>query len=310
MGVALSQVFIMSQMKSFNAEERAVMDSAELSAVRGPELFAVATPYVGVAIVLAVVWLAIRFTKMPPLSETDKRVDFFGTWRRLFKNHHYVFGVVAQFLYVGAQIACWSFIIRYAMDSLNLPEIARQCEQSADFTALRNVEPLAASFNWFLATINLSSLLPTTAEAAGNSYYLISLIGFVASRFVCTWLMKYIKPHVILTLLAVLAVAGCLGTVFIQGAAGVYALITVSACMSLMFPTIFGLGTRGLGEDTKMGGAGMVMAISGAALLTQMQGYLSDAFGIRLAYLVPAVAFALIALYAAVVCRNDDRFES
>jgi FHS family L-fucose permease-like MFS transporter len=79
--------------------------------------------------------------------------------------------------------------------------------------------------------------------------------------------------------------------------------------MSLMFPTIFGLGTRGLGEDTKMGGAGMIMAISGAALLTQMQGYLSDAFGIRLAYLVPAAAFALIALYSAVVCRNDDRFK-
>ena len=310
MGVVLSQIFIMSQMKSFNAEERAAMDSAELSAVRGPELFAVATPYVGVAIVLAIVWLMIFFTKMPALSETDKRVDFFGSWGRLLKNYHYVFGVIAQFLYVGAQIACWSFIIRYSMDALNLQEIARQCEQVADFTALRNVEPLAASFNWVLAAVNLDVLLPKTAEAAGNTYYIISLIGFVASRFVCTWLMKYIKPHVILTSLALLAVAGCLGTVYLKGPAGIYSLIGISACMSLMFPTIFGLGTRGLGEDTKMGGAGMVMAISGAALLTQMQGYLSDSFGIRLAYLVPAVAFGLIALYSAVVCRNDDRFDS
>jgi FHS family L-fucose permease-like MFS transporter len=309
-GVVLSQIFIMSQMKSFNADERAAMDSAELSAVRGPELFAVATLYVGVAIVLAIVWFTIFFTKMPPLAETDKRVDFFGSWKRLLKNYHYTFGVIAQFLYVGAQIACWSFIIRYAMNTLNLTDIARQCEQTGDFAPLQNVEPLAASFNWFFGMIHLDFLVPKTAEAAGNTYYLISLIGFVASRFICTWLMKYIKPHILLTALAVLATVFCIGVVYLPGAIGVYSLIAISACMSLMFPTIFGLGTRGLGEDTKMGGAGMVMAISGAALLTQMQGYLSDSFGIRLAYLVPAVAFGLIALYSAVICRNDDRFET
>ena len=308
-GIVISQIFIMSQMKSFNAEERAAMDSAELSAVRGPELFAVATPYVGVALVLAVVWLMILFTRMPTLSETNKRIDFFGSWKRLLKNHHYVFGVLAQFLYVGAQIACWSFIIRYSMLTLNLDEIARQCEAIGDFSALRNVEPLAASFNWLLGVLNLNMLLPTTAESAGNIYYLLSLIGFVVSRFICTWLMKFIMPHILLTLLAVLAVFFCVGAVWLPGATGVYSLVAISACMSLMFPTIFGLGTRGLGEDMKMGGAGMVMAISGAALLTQMQGYLSDSFGIRLAYLVPAVAFALIALYAAIVCRNDDRFD-
>ena len=122
--------------------------------------------------------------------------------------------------------------------------------------------------------------------------------------------MKYIKPHILLTVLAVLAVVFCVGAIYLPGAIGVYSLIAISACMSLMFPTIFGLATRGLGEDMKMGGAGMVMTLSGAALLTQMQGYLSDMYGIRLAYLVPATAFVLIALYSAVICRNDDRFDS
>ncbi len=306
-GVVLSQAFIMSQLKSFNAEERGAMSSAELSAVRAPELFAVATPYVGVAIILAVVWLMIFFTKMPPLSETDKRVDLFGSWGRLLKNYHYVWGVVAQFFYVGAQIACWSFINRYAQVALDLPEIARQCEKAADFTALQNIEPLAASFNWMLGMLHFDFLIPKTAEAAGNLYYIVSLIGFVASRFICTALMKFIKPHVMLMLLAFLATACCLGTVYIPGPGGVYSLIGISGCMSLMFPTIFGLGVYGLGEDTKMGGAGMVMAIAGAALLTQMQGLLSDNMGIRMAYWVPAVAFLVIAYYAAVVCRNDDR---
>ena len=122
--------------------------------------------------------------------------------------------------------------------------------------------------------------------------------------------MKFVAPHILLTVLAVLATVFCVGTVYLPGAAGVYALVAISACMSLMFPTIFGIGTRGLGEDTKMGGAGMVMAICGAALLTQMQGYFSDMFGIRLAYWVPALAFLVIAYYAAVVCRSDKRFDT
>ncbi|MDR1270835.1 MAG: L-fucose:H+ symporter permease [Planctomycetaceae bacterium] len=303
MGVFLSQALIMSQLKTFNAEERAGMTSAELSAVRAPELFAVATPYVSVALILVVIWLMIFFTKMPNLSETDKRIDFLGTWKRLLKNYHYVWGVTAQFFYVGAQIACWSYINRYTQVALDLDKIAR-----TDVVQLQNVEPLAAGFNGLMNQIGFQSLVATTAEGAGNIYYIISLFAFVATRFICTGLMKYIKPHLMLTILALLAIVCCFGTVYIQGAVGVYSLIGISACMSLMFPTIFGLGTYGLGEDTKMGGAGMVMAICGAALLTQMQGYLSDWSGIRMAYWIPAIAFCVIAYYAAVVCRNDDRF--
>ena len=304
-GVVLSQAFIMSQLKTFNAEERAGMDSAQLSEIRGPELFAVATPYVGVALLLCVIWLMIFFTKMPSLSETDKRVDLIGTWKRLLKNYHYVWGVVAQFFYVGAQIACWSYINRYAQVALDLDTLAKTSQEQ-----LQNVEPIAAGFNSFMSMIGFDFLVATTAEGAGNIYYIISLIGFVASRFICTALMKYVKPHILLTALAFLAVACCLGAVYIQGATGVYCLIGISACMSLMFPTIFGLGTHGLGNDTKMGGAGMVMAIAGAALLTQIQGLVSDKFDIRMAYWVPAVAFMIIAYYAAVVCRNDDRFDT
>ncbi|MDR1963137.1 MAG: L-fucose:H+ symporter permease [Planctomycetaceae bacterium] len=302
MGVFLSQALIMSQLKTFSAAERAGMNSAELSAVRAPELFAVATPYVSVALILVVIWLMIFFTKMPNLSETDRRIDFFGTWKRLLKNYHYVWGVAAQFFYVGAQIACWSYINRYAQVALDLENIAR-----TNTAQLQNVEPLAAGFNWLMNLVGFQFLVATTAEGAGNIYYIMSLLAFVTSRFICTGLMKYIKPHLMLTVLAVFAVACCFGTVYLQGSVGVYSLIGISACMSLMFPTIFGLGTYGLGEDTKMGGAGMVMAICGAALLTQMQGYLSDWSGIRMAYWVPAIAFLVIAYYGAVVCRNDDR---
>jgi FHS family L-fucose permease-like MFS transporter len=76
--------------------------------------------------------------------------------------------------------------------------------------------------------------------------------------------------------------------------------------MSLMFPTIYGMGITGLGDDTKIGGSGMVMAIAGAAVLTQVQGIISDMSSIAMAYWIPAIAFAIIACYSIVICKRLD----
>jgi len=97
----------------------------------------------------------------------------------------------------------------------------------------------------------------------------------------------------------------CLISIYGQGFIGVYTLVLISGCMSLMFPTIYSLGIAGLKDDTKIGGAGMIMAIAGAAFLTQIQGIVSDQSGsIKLAYWVPTIAFLIIAYYAAVVSRK------
>ena len=178
----------------------------------------------------------------------------------------------------------------------------------AIIAALRGVEPVAAGFYSFCDAVGLDALLPRTAEQAGATYYIMSLILFVIMRFVCTWLMKYIDHRKILAVLATVAVCCCLGTVFGKGFFGVYCLMGISACMSMMFPTIYGMGIEGLGEDTKLGGSGMVMAIAGASLLTQMMGLLSDKAGnIAVAYIVPAVAFAVIVYYAIVVCGKPQK---
>ena len=171
---------------------------------------------------------------------------------------------------------------------------------------MRNTEPVAAGFYNFCETIGLNDLLPRTSEQAGATYYIMSLILFVIARFVCTELMKYFKPSKILATLAIIAVVFCLLTIYCEGFLGVYAIMGITACMSLMFPTIYGIGIRGLGEDTKIGGAGMVMAIAGAAVLTQIQGIVSDSTNIKLAYWIPAVAFVVIAYYGYVVCKKLD----
>ncbi|HQU59771.1 MAG TPA: L-fucose:H+ symporter permease [Saprospiraceae bacterium] len=141
-------------------------------------------------------------------------------------------------------------------------------------------------------------------EEQASSYYLAALILFLASRFVCTFLMRYIEPRRLLMGLAVLAIAFTAVVIFGSGAIAVYALVAISACMSLMFPTIYGLGLRGLGQDTKIGGSGLIMAILGGAVLTGVQGKVSDATGdIHYAFFVPLLCFAIVAYYGLVARR-------
>ncbi|MEJ2503875.1 MAG: L-fucose:H+ symporter permease, partial [Gemmatimonadota bacterium] len=140
-------------------------------------------------------------------------------------------------------------------------------------------------------------------EAGAARYYLASIVTFALSRFLCTALMKFIVPRVLLAGLALLAVALSAIVVLTGGLVGAYALVGISACMSLMFPTIFGLAVHGLGADTKIAGSGLVMAILGGAVLTAVQGRISDAFGIHAAYLVPVACFLVVAYYGLRGCR-------
>ncbi len=311
-GVVLSQIFVLSQLNTMNAAERASLPAGQLEIIQNMELNAVTMTYVGLGTVMLVILLAIWFTKMPYAKEEDKNLDFKGTFRRLVKNRNYLWGVTAQFFYVGAQIAVWSFIIRYAIQQLQLDaivsELGKGASQEAIINSLRSVEPVAGAFYTFTEWLGIEAFLPRTAEQAGATYYILSLILFVLGRFLFTGLMKFIKPRMLLTTLSVLAIICTLITIYGQGWTSIYALMLISGCMSLMFPTIYGLGIAGLGNDTKIGGAGMIMAIAGAAVLTQIQGIVSDQTGsIKIAFWVPAVAFAIIAYYSAVVSRKKER---
>jgi FHS family L-fucose permease-like MFS transporter len=310
-GVVISQVFILSQLNLFTASERATLPASELAEIQGVELNSVTMTYVALGLVMLGLLFAILFTRMPKLKEGGQKPELAATFKRLIKNRNYVWGVVAQFFYVGAQISVWSFVIRYVMQQLNLDGVVAALGDTASpaeiVTALRNVEPIAAVFYNVCEWLNLDDLLPRTSEQAGATYYILSLVLFVVFRFICTGLMKYIRPRHILSALAVTAVVCCLLTVYGKGFVGVYALMGITGCMSLMFPTIYGTGIRGLGDDTKLGGAGMVMAIAGAALLTQIQGIVSDSSSIALAYWIPTIAFAIIAYYSLIVCRKLER---
>ena len=310
-GVVVSQVFILSQLNGMTAAERTQLPAEELMAIQSTELNAVTTAYMVLGFIMLILLFTIRCTKMPNLGEVGGKVDFLPTFRRLIKNKNYVCGVIAQFFYVGAQIAVWSFVIRYAMQQMDfdgiISALGDNASQEAITEALRNSEPVASAFYSICDLVGLDDLLPRTSEQAGATYYILSLVLFVVMRFICTGLMKRIKAHRLLTFFAGLAVACSLGAMLTTGSFGLYCLMGISGCMSLMFPTIYSFGLRGLGDDTKIGGAFMVMAIAGAAILTQIQGIVSDSTGsIMTAYIVPAVAFAMIVLYSHFVARKQE----
>jgi len=275
MGIILSKLFILSKLNMASAEERAAMSPEQLQAMQAGELNAVTMTYVTVGFILIVTWVLIATCKsMPRSAEAGGPLNLGSTFARLIRNRHYMWGVVAQFFYVGAQIGVWSFTIRYVMQELRLEEM---------------VVPGGK-----------------TAEDMAATYYMAAIILFTISRFVCTWLMRYMTPANLLTLLSSIGIVLTATVIYVGGRVGVYALVGISGCMSLMFPTIFGLACRGLGEDTKLGGSGLIMAILGGAVLTQIQGVVSDTFkNINLAYWVPLIAFAVIAYYGAVACRKD-----
>ena len=234
-------------------------------------LYSVSGTYMTLGMVLLVILVVMLFVRMPEGRDDGTSDSLGATFRRLLKNRRYAFGVVAQFFYVGAQIGVWSFTIRLVMQELGI------------------------------------------LEAQGATLYLISIICFSVARFLFTWLMKYFRPARLLLFAAAADILLSLLVVLLGGTGWpcVIALIAVSFFMSLMFPTIYGLALDGVEDpaqggyagDAKIGASGLIMAILGGALITPLQGMVSDAYGINLAYIVPLFCFAVVFAYAFMLRR-------
>lgn len=231
-------------------------------------LYSVSGTYFAVGVVLLAIMVVMLFARMPEGKESANQYSLRATFQRLAKNKRYIWGVVAQFFYVGAQIGVWSFTIRLVMKELGY------------------------------------------VEAQAATIYLISIIGFCTSRFVYTWLMKYFTPQRLLAVGAVLSTFCALIVVLAGGWVAVIALVLISVFMSLMFPTIYGIALGSVAksehnEDTKIGASGLIMAILGGALLTPVQGMVSDATGsINVSYLVPLVCFVMVLIYAILASKQ------
>lgn len=157
---------------------------------------------------------------------------------------------------------------------------------------------------WTYTNFYIPEQLNVSQETALR-YHTAALVLFGGSRWLFTGLMRFFRPSTLLLAASFLAVLMTLCVVFIGGMIGVIALVGISGFMSLMFPTIFGLGCSNLGEDTKLAASGQIMAIIGGAIITPLQGGLVDLFGVSASYLLPLLCFLVIGLYAITSRRQE-----
>ncbi|MFD1016070.1 L-fucose:H+ symporter permease [Winogradskyella rapida] len=142
------------------------------------------------------------------------------------------------------------------------------------------------------------------SKADAQNYNIIAMGIFLCSRFISTFLMKYVNSRKLLMIFALCAMATMAGVILIEGILGLYLLVATSAFMSLMFPTIYGIALDGLrADDTAIGAAGLVMAIVGGALMPILQGLMIDTekigpfSGVNFSFILPFICFCFIAIY-------------
>lgn len=226
-------------------------------------LYSISGTYAALGLVLLGILVVMLFARMPSGKDDDRSDSVGASFRRLLSNRLYRRGVVAQFFYVGAQIGVWSFTIRLVMQETGC------------------------------------------LEAAASSIYLISIIGHCLSRFIYTGLMRWFSPARLLTFGGVMSALLSLTVVLSAGTGWICitSLVLISSFMSLMFPTIYGIALGGImrGDhpgDSKIGASGLIMSILGGALLTPLQGMVSDHTNIYTSYAVPAFCFVVVTAYA------------
>jgi FHS family L-fucose permease-like MFS transporter len=272
-GLFVAKEFILNALQSNNtdADGNIIFNSLDESAkavIRTADLMVIRDPYVMLGLVVLGILVVIVLAKMPESNDSNSKVDFKNTMRRLLKNRNFVEGTLAQMFYVGAQIMVWTYIYQYA-------------------------EVLGIS----------------NAEAVNFGY--AALLVFLAGRWICTFLLRFIQPSKLLTIFSILAILFTAGAIFLPGMTGLYSLVAISFAMSLMFPTIYGIALEGLGEDSKFAAAYLVMAIVGGAIMPTLQGMILDLGGsnyddiqilgvseVNFSFILPLGCFVMVLLFS------------
>lgn len=244
------------------------LDAAEKATIRVHDLAVIRDPYVVIGLIVVMMFIIIALAKMPRTQGNGEKIKFSDTMSRLWHNHNYRWGVLAQVFYVAAQIMVWTFIIQYA-DNLGIN------------------------------------------KATAQNYNILAMIMFLCCRFIGTYMMKYIRPSQLLAIFGIGASICALGAILIVGFTGLCFLVAISAFMSIMFPSIYGIALSGVdSRDTSLGAAYLVMAIVGGALMPPLQGMIIDCKtigampAVNVSFLLPFICFIAVTIYGFYASRS------
>lgn len=259
--VVVGRQFILSGVEPTKAQF-ASMSPDQLAAFQAHEAQSTQIPYLIIAAVVLAWAVLVAITKFPhqagrpAADEADAALPAGQAMAGLLARPRFLFGVAAQFFYVGAQVGVWSYTIRYAQHEV-----------------------------------------PGLGEKTAAAYLSWSLVAFMVGRFVGAAAMSRFSPSRLMGLFAAINVGLTLVAALVGGKVGLYALVSTSLFMSIMYPTIFASSLKGLGPLTKTGSSFLVMSVIGGAVLTAIMGAVSDASAIDLAILVPCACFAVVGLF-------------
>ena len=268
LGLLVAQQFVLKKLKSDDIADFSSLDEASKILIKTSDLLVIRDPYVILGLVLIGVFILFAIIKMPQSKDENAMPNISNTFLALAKDRDYVLGLLAQILYVGAQIMCWTYIYQYA-EGIGMDSVS------------------------------------------AGYFQMVAFVLFTVGRAVGTYLLRFMNSGKLLMYFALSAMVFVLGTVFINSTTGLYSLVGVSFCMSLMFPTIYGIALGNLTEEqSKVGSAGLVMAIVGGALLPKLQGNIIDVGGngvsdmlilgvseVNFSFILPFLCFIYIAWY-------------
>ena len=284
-GLLVAKYFVYDKLQSDDIADFGALDEAKRVMIKVADLAVIRDPYVVLGLVILAVFVLFVVSKMPQSKEEGGMPSLGDTFGKLLGNRKYVLGVLAQILYVGAQIMTWTYIYQYA-EAIDLANI--------DLVGYEKIDVFM--------------------------YQFVAFVLFTVGRIVGTAMLRFMSSGKLLMFFAVLAGVFVLGAMFVEGMFGLYSVVGISFSMSLMFPTIYGIALNDLTEEqSKVGSAGLVMAIVGGALLPMLQGMIIDAGGngvadtkimgvaeVNFSFVLPLVCFIYIAWYGMVVYKKYE----
>ncbi|AIM59320.1 major facilitator transporter [Cellulophaga lytica] len=286
-GMIVAQQFVISALRSDDKNEAGELiydglSSSAKAVIRENDLSVISVPYIILGVVVLCIMAIILFIKIPKSVDGDK-MSISDSFKKLFSNKNYIFGVIAQAFYVGAQIMCWTYIFQYVD--------------------------------------NINEDLPANEALTATWYNVAAMVIFLTGRWIGTALMKTLNPSRVLLLFGLGGVLFSAGTILLQGQLGLYSLVGISLFMSIMFPTIYGIALKDMGDEAKIGSAGLVMAIVGGALMPVLQGGILDWGGpgfsdvkilgfipeINFSFILPLICLSVVTAYGYVTYKSSKK---
>jgi MFS transporter, FHS family, L-fucose permease len=287
--LTMGSVFILSGVEH-TAAQRAAMSPQQVQAYIGSEANSVKVPYLVITSIFLVVAALIYLAHLPEVAtqsagdaeeSTGKGLD------QVLAHRHLVKGVIAQFFYVGAQVGVGSFVIRFAKQTM--PQtLASMASWDSQFLAGHAGEKASL----------IARLIPDSPEKMAAIFLVAHQTGFMIGRFSGSWMMKRIPAANLLSIFGIGAFICVLIGIGASGIAAVLAIVLIGFFNSIMFPTIFALSLKNLGNLTKRGSSLLVMSIIGGALIPAAMGKISDLSNIQRAFVIPLICYLYVIYFA------------